>query len=63
MSDPKLDQILSRINELSEKVDLLQAVVLELTKSQKVSVGKQQSGRGADCVTSGCEDQCSACQE
>jgi hypothetical protein len=63
MAGDKLDQVLTKLNDLQEQFNDMQAVLLKLSKRQGVGIGKSASGKAGECPTSGCEDQCSACQE
>jgi len=63
MAADKLDQILSNLSDLQEQLGDMQAVLLKLSSRKGIDIGQASSGKATDCVTSGCEDQCSACQE
>lgn len=63
MAVDKLDKILKKLDDLEEQFNDMQAVLLRLSKRQGVGIGKASSGKAGECPTSGCEDQCSACQE
>lgn len=63
MAEDKLDQVLNKLNDLQEQFGDMQAVLLKLSSRKGIDIGQTSSGKAVDCPTSGCEDQCSACQE
>ena len=57
-TDQKLDEVISKLDNLQRQVDLMQSVLLELTKSAGKTVGRQGSGSVSPDPVAGCEDQC-----
>lgn len=66
--DPDLERHLlsidARLVDISNQLNMLQAVVLELSRRRSAVIGLKASGKAvSECPLSGCEDQCTACQE